>query len=158
MPDRRLDLAVPATVDQGFFGGGPRTDNRARLRRMQQGVIDAEMRADGGVADACDLQILDRRTWFLRIASHRGFLPAFLEYFAAVDAAVPSACGTALATGDPVLIDDITTSAIFAGRPTLEPVLAGRHPGRERLAWTAAQAMARVEGPSPATAECYRPV
>jgi hypothetical protein len=186
----------------------------ARLRRVEQDVIDAEVRASrrgvlaafrhrlrtdpetlvaddflavadrpaldtaiiiaaGGVADSCDLQLADPHTGALRIVRQRGFAPSFLDYFASVDATVPSACGTALATGDPVLIDDITASPIFAGQPTLPVMLAagtrsvhsyplhdksgdllgmlslhygtpGRHQGQERLAWAAAQAMARL--------------
>jgi GAF domain-containing protein len=132
-------------------------------------------------ADACDLQTYDPRTGVLSIAHQRGFRRSFLDYFTAVDADVPSACGTALATGDPVLIDDVSTSRIFAGHPTRDVVLAagtravqsypmhndggeilgvlslhyrsaGRHPGQEMLAWSAAQALASLVSTAPAGA------
>ena len=126
-----------------------------------------------GSAASCDLQVYEPGAGVLRMARHHGFPPEFLDYFAAVDPAVPSACGTALDTGEPVLVDDVTASPIFRGRPTLGVMLAagtravqsyplrgtsgellgmlslhyarpGRHPGQERLAWAAAEALGRV--------------
>ncbi|MGK5681189.1 GAF domain-containing protein [Actinoplanes sp. URMC 104] len=138
--------------------------------------------AAGSVADARDLQIPDPRTGLLRMVRYHGLPPAFLRYFAAVNAAVPSPYGTALATGEPVLIDDITTSVILAGQPTLDVMLAagiralhsyplhdrrgallgmltlhyrtvGRRPGRKSLARAATQALTEVEAQAPAPAE-----
>lgn len=71
-----------------------------------------------GGADACDLQTYDPRTGSLRIVNQRGLSPAFLDYFANVDATIPSACGTALETGEPVLVNDIDASPVFVGQPT----------------------------------------
>jgi len=79
---------------------------------------------DVGAADACDLQIFDAATQSLRMAGHRGFTDEFLSYFDTVDATQPTACAAALATGRPVVIDDITRSPIFADRATLEVILA----------------------------------
>ncbi|QUQ67183.1 GAF domain-containing protein [Kutzneria sp. CA-103260] len=75
-------------------------------------------------ADACDLQTYDPKSGILRLEQHVGFTPAFLAYFATVDADTPSACARALATGDPVLVDDVATSPIFAGHETREVMLA----------------------------------
>ncbi|MFC0431939.1 GAF domain-containing protein [Kutzneria buriramensis] len=75
-------------------------------------------------ADACDLQTYDRTSRILSLDQHVGFAPAFLAYFATVEADMPSACARALATGDPVLVDDVATSPIFAGQQTREVMLA----------------------------------
>lgn len=77
-----------------------------------------------GVADACDLQLYDPATGTLRIVQQRGFSAAFGEYFSAVDAATPTACGAALATGEPVVVDDVARSPVFADPPTRDAVLA----------------------------------
>jgi hypothetical protein len=116
------------------------TDFRQRLRDDPYALADTQFLATAdrpvilraiiiaativGGADASDLQIYDPPTGSLRIVEQRGFNAAFLDYFASVDATVPSACGIALATGEPVLIDDITRSPIFVGQPTLGVVLA----------------------------------
>jgi len=73
-----------------------------------------------GLADACDLQLYDSSTGTLRIAAHHGFTQDFLTSFATVDATQPTACASALATRQPVLIDDVTRSPIFVGHPTLD--------------------------------------
>lgn len=75
-----------------------------------------------GGADACDVQVYDPATGALTMAGHRGFPAAFIDYFARVDTGCPTTCALALATREPVIVQDVTTSPIFAGRPTL-PVL-----------------------------------
>lgn len=189
---------------------------RVQRERLQQGIIDAEIRASRrqiltgfrdrlrtdpatlsapdflaladqqtihqaiiatarGIArpQGCHLQIYDPSTRCLRIVRHHGLPPALLHHFAAVTTKVASACAVALDTGDPVLIDDITRSPIFAGQPTLDVMLAAgtravhsyplhddhgtvlgvlslhfhtavRHPGQELLAWHAARALSHV--------------
>lgn len=155
-------LTVPDTLVAGDFL------TLVDLPTLHMAVIIAA----AGVADGCDLQVYDPRRKTLRIACHRGFSQTFLDYFATVDATVASACGAALDTGDPVMIDDVTASPIFAGKPTLQVMLdagsravhsyplrddhggvmgvlslhyrsVGRHPGQERLAWATERAMAR---------------
>lgn len=86
------------------------------------GIVEAAIGV--GAADACDLQVYDDASRSLRMAGHRGFSDEFLGYFATVDASAPTACAVALATGRPVLIDDVTRSPIFADRVTLEVILA----------------------------------
>jgi hypothetical protein len=73
------------------------------------------------VAESCDLQLLTGDT--LSISTHHGFSREFLGFFATVDATSPTACGRPLATSQPVLVDDVSRSRIFAGRPTLEAML-----------------------------------
>ncbi|MEV0680244.1 GAF domain-containing protein [Actinosynnema sp. NPDC050436] len=70
------------------------------------------------VADSCDLQLLDRDV--LRIKAQHGFSPAFLGFFATVDASASTACGRALATGAPVVVDDVTRNPLFAGQAALQ--------------------------------------
>jgi len=94
----------------------------ADRRVVLEGIISAA--TDVGGADACDLQIFDAATQSLLMAEHRGFTDEFLNYFATVDATQPTACAAALATGRPVVIDDITRSPIFADRTTLEVIMA----------------------------------
>lgn len=73
--------------------------------------------------DACDLQLYHRPTRSLRLVAQRGFTAEFVARFQTVAADVPTACATALATREPVVVDDLTTSPIFAGRPTLGVML-----------------------------------
>lgn len=88
---------------------------------LYQAILDAAVTA--GRADNADLQLYDRHRGVLRLVAHHGFPQRFLTFFATVDAATPSACAVALATRQPVVIDDIARHEIFAGRTTLEPVL-----------------------------------
>lgn len=109
-----------------------RTDPRALSGEEFLGVADRATVLDGillaativGAADACDLQLYDPDTATLRIARQRGFTREFLAYFASVDLAQPTAYAIAAATGEPVIVDDVTRSPVFAGRPTLDVMLA----------------------------------
>ena len=76
-----------------------------------------------GDADACDLQLYHSQTGVLTIERQRGFAPDFLDFFAAVDADAPSACGAVLATGDPVLVDDVAASPVFADLAVFEAMV-----------------------------------
>lgn len=136
-------------------------------------VLTAIVIAVSTVADGCVLSTFDPHRGTLRIVRHLTVTEAFLRYFASVDASSPCACGIVLQTGDPVLVDDVTHSSIFTEQPTLRVMLdagiravhayplfadpgallgvlslhhhvAGRHPGQERVAWAAAQALAHV--------------
>ncbi|WP_433073920.1 STAS domain-containing protein [Dactylosporangium sp. CA-052675] len=75
-------------------------------------------------ADACHLQLRDRGTLALRTVRHHGLPANLLDRFAAGDAGVASAGALAVRTGSPVLISDLTTSPVFAGRPALPVMLA----------------------------------
>ncbi|MBB4905470.1 GAF domain-containing protein [Actinophytocola algeriensis] len=86
---------------------------------LTQAVVAAALT----VADSCDLQLLDPHDNSLRITAHHGFTPAFLRFFAHVGPTTPSACGRALSTGRPALVEDVAHSPIFTGRPTLEAMM-----------------------------------
>ncbi len=58
----------------------------------------------------------------LRIVAQRGFSRAFLDFFEIVDDG-DSACGRAIATGEPVWVADVTRSPIFDGAPSLDVML-----------------------------------
>jgi GAF domain-containing protein len=78
----------------------------------------------GAQADACDLQLYHPRTRTLHLVAQRGFTAEFVARFASVDPSTPTACAAALATREPVVVEDVTTSPIFMGRPTLDVMLA----------------------------------
>jgi PAS domain S-box-containing protein len=59
----------------------------------------------------------------LRVMAQRGFAPPFLEFFDAVRGE-QAACGTALARGERVIVEDVVNSPIFAGTPALEVMVA----------------------------------
>jgi GAF domain-containing protein len=93
----------------------------ADLPTVHRAILDAAVTVAG--AASADLQLYDRAAGVLRIAAHHGFHPRFLTFFATVAAGQPTACATALATRQPVLVDDVTRSPIFAGQSTLEAML-----------------------------------
>lgn len=74
-------------------------------------------------ADKGNVQLYDERSGMLNIAVHRGFDAPFIEFFASVERDDPSACATALAAAARVVIEDVTTSEIFAGQPALQVLL-----------------------------------
>lgn len=75
------------------------------LRRLLT-AVDAEMG---------NIQILEAGV--LCIAAHEGFDRAFLDFFAAVRGD-ESACGHAMQTGQRVIVEDVLTSPVFAGKPS----------------------------------------
>ena len=73
-------------------------------------------------ADMGNIQLLDD-AGRLRIAAHRGFDPAFLEFFDQVHDGL-AACGSALQKGERVIVEDVAGSPVFAGTPALDAMLA----------------------------------
>lgn len=59
----------------------------------------------------------------LRLAASHGFGEAFQTFFEHVEDD-GCACGVALASGEPVIVEDVRSSPIFAGRPSREVLLA----------------------------------
>jgi two-component system CheB/CheR fusion protein len=65
-------------------------------------------------ADMGNLQLLDAERKVLLIAAHQGFTQDFLDFFREVSAEEDSACGRALRTGTPVVIEDVELDVQFA--------------------------------------------
>jgi PAS domain S-box-containing protein len=72
-----------------------------------------------GGADKGNIQMLDNETGTLTLATQSSFDAPFLEFFETI---VPedTACGMALQTKQRVIVEDITKSEIYAGKPSLE--------------------------------------
>lgn len=85
---------------------------------LHMAIIDAAVSVGG--AAAADLQLYDCGMGLLRIVEQRGFSAPFLDFFARVGPATPTACAAAWATGTPVVVERVTRSPIFAGQSTLE--------------------------------------
>jgi anti-anti-sigma factor len=143
-------------------------------------VLDAILVAASvvGAADACDLHQYDAGTGALHLIRQFGLTAQYLTYFATVSRGQSSACATAVLTGEPVIVDDVKRSPIFAGQPSRDVMLAagsravqsyplrhddGRllavlslHYGKTRprggnpelVAWSAARALTRMPSPS----------
>lgn len=107
------DSATARLLDQDFLGAADET-----------AILDAIVEAastDAG-ADLVDLQTVDPDTGNLEIVAAQGFSAEFVETFRTVNPGDPTSCALALATGTPVLVDDITRSAIYLGQPSLDPM------------------------------------
>jgi two-component sensor histidine kinase len=68
-------------------------------------------------ADQGNLQLFDETSRSLRIVAQQGFGEEFLKYFENVDDHVAASCGTAMASNEQVIVDDVLTSEIFVGQP-----------------------------------------
>ncbi len=73
-------------------------------------------------ADKGNIQLLNNETGSLRIATQSGFDNSFTEFFSDVSDG-NSACGVALKSAQRVLVEDITESEIYAGKPSLDILL-----------------------------------
>lgn len=114
MARRRTKIPSLGFLDADFLSA-------ADLQTVQRAVIDAAVGI--GRAAAADLQVYDARTQSLLIAHQHGLGTEFLAFFASVARSTPSACAVAWATRAPVVIDHVARSPIFAGQPTLEPMV-----------------------------------
>jgi len=74
-------------------------------------------------ADKGNIQLYDDTSRALRLVVQRGFDAPFLEFFADVTCDEASACGAALASAERVVVEDVTTSEIFADQPSLKVLL-----------------------------------
>ena len=73
-------------------------------------------------ADKGNVQLFDPKSDALTIAVQRGFEKPFLEFFAYVrDHA--SACSAAMRSAERVVVEDVTTSEIFAAQPSLKVLI-----------------------------------
>lgn len=194
-------------VEQGLIDAEVRASRRAMLARFRAQlratppqtlttdeflqvadrptVLTAIIIAAGVLCDACELHTLNPDNRTLRIARHRGLPKTFVEHFASVDVSTASTCATAMRTGQPALVDDVTTSPIYTQQPTRQVMLdtgiravhsyplhaddllsvlclhhrtTGPHPSQHHLADAAAQALAHVPARStPTYPAFYRP-
>src|SRR6516225_4818593 len=74
-------------------------------------------------ADKGSLQLFDETSGTLRIIAQQGFQERFLKFFEDVDDHVAASCGTAMATTEQVIVDDVLTSKIFVGQPAQKVLL-----------------------------------
>jgi hypothetical protein len=98
----------------------PPGPQRFLLRRFQPGDVltmasaAVEAAIGGTYAQRGNLQV--RRADGLHILAHKGFAPPFLEFFACVHDE-DCACGAALKRGERVVIPDVASHSLFAGKP-----------------------------------------
>jgi signal transduction histidine kinase len=91
------------------------------LRRMLETILRAAV--DITAAEMGNIQSRDD-AGALTIAAQIGFHPPFREFFARVDNHSDSACGSAMASRERVIVEDVTRSPIFADSPSLPVLLA----------------------------------
>jgi signal transduction histidine kinase/DNA-binding response OmpR family regulator len=72
-------------------------------------------------ADMGNIQLLEHGV--LKIVAQRGFKTSFLEFFSVVHDGM-AACGAALQRGERIIVEDVSTSEIFASTPALPVMLA----------------------------------
>ncbi|HLH88183.1 MAG TPA: ATP-binding protein [Xanthobacteraceae bacterium] len=84
-------------------------------------VLDAAI--EFTAADKGNIQLLDRKGDVFRIAAQRGFDNEFLTFFAEVGHGDAATCSAALGSGEAVIAEDVSESAIFAGTPALDVLL-----------------------------------
>jgi signal transduction histidine kinase len=68
------------------------------------------------------IQVVDD-TGGLTIAAQSGFKAPFLDFFKRVDASTDSAYGTALASRERVIVDDVTQDSVFHNSPSLKVLM-----------------------------------
>lgn len=73
-------------------------------------------------ANKGNIQLFEAATDSLRIVAQRGFEEPFLQYFALVRD-IASACGAAMQSARPVIVEDVAQSELFAGSPSLNILL-----------------------------------
>ncbi len=84
-------------------------------------ILDVGIEITG--ADMGDVQLFERGSSVLKIVAQRGFESPFLEFFDTVHDG-SAACGSAMQLGARVIVDDVSTSRIFADTPAREAMLA----------------------------------
>ena len=84
---------------------------------LLQEIVDAAIAITA--ADMGNIQLLDGDMGCLEIVASRGFERPFLDFFREVRGG-ESACGAAIISRERTVVEDVTSSAIFAGRPALE--------------------------------------
>ena len=118
-------LAEELAVTRGLHELGPRLLAASDWRVLLSEILTAARGITG--ADMGLIQLLDE-SGALRIEAQYGFSKEFLNFFHTVRQGDASACGTALARSERIVVEDIEASPIFACSPSLEVMLnAGVH-------------------------------
>jgi hypothetical protein len=86
------------------------------LNKCLHQILDAGIAITG--ADKGNIQLLEHEAVVLTMAAQRGFGHAFLKYFECVRDR-PSAYAAAMRSGERVIVEDVTTSEIFIGQPSM---------------------------------------
>jgi PAS domain S-box-containing protein len=116
---RRVAAELEAMVrlqDVGNHCVRPGSDLQGTL----QAIVDAAIFLMG--AEKGNLQLLDPSSGTLMLAAHRGFEDPFLRFFAVVKDEI-SVCGAVMRTRERIVVEDITSSEIFAGKPSRKVML-----------------------------------
>src|SRR6516225_2737758 len=74
-------------------------------------------------ADKGNLQLFDETLGSLRIVAQQGFQDRFLKFFESVDDHVTASGGSAMATHEQIIVDDVLTSKIFVAQPPQKVLL-----------------------------------
>jgi signal transduction histidine kinase/DNA-binding NarL/FixJ family response regulator len=74
-------------------------------------------------ADKGNIQLFDAGTNCLKVASQKGFDKPFLTFFSEVRVDEAAASGLALRSNGRVIVEDVTQSDIFVGKPSLDVLL-----------------------------------
>ena len=88
---------------------------------LLQEIVDAAIEITA--ADMGNIRLFDPKSGTLRIVASRGLGLPFLEFFQTVHAG-QGTYGGAVHNGDRVVVEDVTTSPVFAGTPLLDIYLA----------------------------------
>jgi len=90
--------------------------SQGNLEAVLGEIVDAAIAIAG--ADFGNVQLIDSASGRLQIAAHRGFEKWWLDYWDEIGAR-HGCCSIALEHGERVIVEDVTTSPIFAGTPAL---------------------------------------
>src|SRR6516225_8738425 len=74
-------------------------------------------------AEKGNLQLFDEASHSLRIVAQQGFGEEFLKFVESADDHAAGSCGTAMASNDQIIVDDVLTSEIFVGQPAQKVLL-----------------------------------
>ena len=85
-----------------------------------EACCDEIIRTDIAISTAVkgNMQVFDEASHSLRIVAQQGFQEKSLDYFSNVDDHRAASCGTAMATNEQVIVDDVLTNKIFLSEPT----------------------------------------
>jgi PAS domain-containing protein len=95
---------------------GSREDNY--FHSLLDDILDTAIEVTS--ADMGNIQLLEDGV--LRMAAHRGFDAAFLQFFDSVTEDI-GACGAALQRGQRVIVEDVASSPLFSGTPERDVLL-----------------------------------